>query len=243
MNDRGMKLLAEVEGLAPRDTDGRFKAYWDADGGVWTGPYGITVGVTEASRWTDEEARTDMLALLAKFEEGVNEACTLPANENEHAAMLILAWNIGLGWKGGKKPAGAKDGFRQSTVLRAHNRGDKTAAANAFGLWNKSGGKVNAGLVRRRKLEAALYLEPVAGAARLAMPQAVEPESKPHQSPVIVGSTITATVSVAAEVSRQVKDIRDSLGDLLPWVLVAIAVAGAGWAIWGRIQQRKGGWA
>ena len=35
--------------------------------------------------------------------------------------------------------------------------GDFAAAANEFGKWNKAGGKVMAGLTRRRAAEAALY--------------------------------------------------------------------------------------
>jgi hypothetical protein len=82
--------------------------------------------------------------------------------------MVSLAFNIGLG------------GFRTSSVLRAHKAGNTSAAANAFGLWNKAtvDGKLveMPGLTRRRAAETALYLTPdaVGHVERAwAMPQAV----------------------------------------------------------------------
>ena len=124
------------------------------------------------------------------------------------------------------------------------------AAARAFSLWNKAGGKVWPGLTRRRAAEAALYLtpmpddvsDPVEGPA-LDMPQRVDSESSLSRSPIVAGSGIAAGATAAAEVARSVSDVREALGDWLPWVLVAIAVGAAGWAIWSRMQQRRGGWA
>ena len=43
-------------------------------------------------------------------------------------------------------------------MLRLHKAGDWKGAARAFGLWNKQAGKVLPGLVRRRAMEAAMYL-------------------------------------------------------------------------------------
>ena len=59
--------------------------------------------------------------------------------------MVSIAFNIGTG------------GFARSSVLRRHNARDFTGAADAFLLWNKGGGRVLAGLVRRRKAERDLY--------------------------------------------------------------------------------------
>jgi len=39
-----------------------------------------------------------------------------------------------------------------------HNRGDYAAAAEAFLVWTKAGGRVLPGLVRRRQDEKELYL-------------------------------------------------------------------------------------
>ena len=48
--------------------------------------------------------------------------------------------------------------FEDSTLLKKHKAGDYKGAANEFHKWNKAGGKVMAGLVNRRKAEAALYV-------------------------------------------------------------------------------------
>ena len=68
-----------------------------------------------------------------------------PASQEQFDAMVCLTYNIG--------PAA----FARSTVLRKHNAGDFPAAAKAFLMWNKAGGKVLRGLTRRREAEAALY--------------------------------------------------------------------------------------
>jgi len=71
----------------------------------------------------------------------------------QRAAFISLAFNIG----GGKK--GVKDGFctlrsgKQSTVSRKANAGDKPGSCKAMLSWNRAGGKVLKGLVRRREAE------------------------------------------------------------------------------------------
>ena len=54
---------------------------------------------------------------------------------------------------------------------------------------------------------------------------------------------LTATVATVAEGARSFKDIRESLGDWLPVILVVVAIGAAGWVIWTRVKQRRGGWA
>lgn len=205
------------------------------DGAPWTIGLGFTKDVNEGDKMT-RAAATKRLGreLDAGYVQPILTACTVEPNENELAAMACLAWNIGIA------------GFRRSSVLKAHNRGDRLAASRAFGLWNKAGGEESAGLTRRRAAESALYLLPAAGAEPAPMPQAVEPETQLRGSPIVTGTAITtgtATVGVAAEAARGVRDIRESLGDWLPWILVAVAIGAGGWTIWSRVKQRKGGWA
>jgi hypothetical protein len=59
----------------------------------------------------------------------------------------------------------------------------------------------------------------------------------------VTGTTATATLAAGAEAARSVKEIRDGLGDWLPWVLAACAIGLAGWVIWTRVIQRRKGWA
>ena len=90
--------------------------------------------------------------------------------------------------------------------------------------------------------------DPVEGPA-LDMPQSVDAEKPMTRSTIATAGTATAavsTVSVVAQVSQEVRTIKDSIGDILPWVVMAAAVVAIGlgaFAVWERIKQRRGGWA
>lgn len=234
----------------PREIMARLDSSADQlSGAPWTQGSGFTKGITPASpMMTEAESDARLDAEIAHFANGVEALLTRPANENQLAAMTSLAFNIGLG------------GFQRSTVLRAHNRGDEEAAARAFALWNKAGGKVMRGLTRRRAAEASLYLEPVRvkidipaqPIARMqidpeeAMPQKIDPERPMMRSTIVQGASLSggvAGLTLAAEGARAVSDIRYSLGDFLPYVALGIIILAAGWIIYERLKQRRGGWA
>ncbi|MEO5568875.1 MAG: lysozyme [Gemmatimonadaceae bacterium] len=139
MNAAGLELLKHFEGW-------RSRAYPDpATGGKpWSIGYGFTKGVQPGDVMTLEEGEERLKHEVAEFEDGL---AVVPANENQHAAMTCLAYNIGLG------------NFRVSSVRRFHNLGQFERAADAFLLWIKAAGKVMPGLFRRRRAERSLYLE------------------------------------------------------------------------------------
>lgn len=110
--------------------------------------------VKPGMRITKEQAEAILEADLAYFEQKVDSFLgATPTTQGEFDAMVSLCFNIG---PGSKKLA--KSGFETSSVLRHHKLGNKAAAAESFKLWNKGGGRVLAGLVRRRADEAAWYL-------------------------------------------------------------------------------------
>lgn len=223
---RCLALIKEFEGF-------RDKAYQDVVG-VWTIGYGFTKGVKEGDTMTKAQANARLVRELAAYEHGVMEATGGNCTQPQFDALCSFAWNVGI------------RGMQSSSVIKAHNRGDYQAAARAFALWNRAGKKEWPGLTRRRAAEAALYLEPEDSLAVVEMPQKVDAESKMTSSPIVASSTITAgtaTVGIAAEAARGIKDIRDSLGDWLPWILLAVAIGAAGFTVWQRIRQRRGGWA
>lgn len=228
-NVKGVGLIIEFEGF-------RSEAYIPVPGDVPTIGFGFTKGVQLGDKMTRSEAAARLKDELVEYERGVLAACTNPPNENEFAAMVSFAFNCGVG------------ALRKSSLLKAHNRGDKQAAARAFALWNKSGGKVYAGLTRRRAAEAALYLEPVA-IAEVEMPQSIDPETPMHASTinrasVVAGGTATlAAVSETTNIVNQVKTEVAGLGDWLVPVLLVAVVGLCGYVIWQRLAQRKGGWA
>lgn len=96
--------------------------------------------------WTRERADARFEMDLAKFTAGVIEALDgAPVTQGQLDALTSLAYNIGLG------------NLRSSTLLKLHRAGDYAGAQQQFARWNRAGGKVMAGLTRRRAAEAALY--------------------------------------------------------------------------------------
>jgi len=228
-NQKGVALIIEFEGF-------RSEAYIPVPGDVPTIGFGFTKGVQMGDKMTRSEAAARLKEELVEYEHGVMSACTLPPNENEFAALVSFSFNVGIG------------ALRKSSVIKAHNRGDKQAAARAFSLWNKSGGKVYAGLTRRRAAEAALYLTP-AVIDEVQMPQSIDHETPMTASTINRASAVTGGTAAVAAVSETINTINGvkhgvtELGDwLLPALLVAV-VAMAGYIVWQRVQQRKGGWA
>jgi lysozyme len=61
------------------------------------------------------------------------------------AALISFSFNVGVA------------AFKNSTMKRLIDAGDLDGAADQFALWDKSGGQVLAGLVKRRAAEAALF--------------------------------------------------------------------------------------
>ena len=171
----------------------------------------------------------------------VMNRCKGLGQPNQLAAMCSLTYNIGIG------------AFTNSSVLRAHNRGDFMAAGRAFALFDKARVKgelkVMKGLTRRRAEESAIYLSSLPGPAIEPMPQAVEPESKMTASPINKASVIAGVSAIAAganEINNAIIAVKTgvaSLGDwLVPALLVTIVVACC-FVVYQRYKQRKFGWA
>ena len=215
----------------------------------WTCGYGETKGVDQDTRWSESEASEYLRTRYKEFQQYVLDACTVVPNENQLIAMTLLCYNIGPGWQGPTKPKGAKDGFRQSSVLRAHNRGDTAAATRAFSLWNKAGGVENTGLTRRRAFEASLYARPMQDVEVQPTPQTVDAESRMTQSPINRAGVVaggTAAVATVAETARTISDVKYSLASLGDWlvpILLIVVVGLCGYTVRQRCRQRKFGWA
>jgi lysozyme len=135
----GLDLIKDFEGW-------RATAYL-CPANVWTIGYGSTgAHVRPGMTITKERGEALLRADLARFEASVTRAVTVDVSQNQYDAMVSLAFNIGIA------------GFGRSSVLRHVNARNWQAAAKAFALWNKGGGRVLAGLVRRREAEAKLFL-------------------------------------------------------------------------------------
>ncbi len=137
INTVGLAIVKEYEGC-------ELTAY-KCPAGIWTIGYGSTgAHVTPGLTITQAKAEHLLLDDLARFEQGVAKIAPI-STDNQFSAMVSLAFNIGL------------EAFGSSTLLRLHNDGKHAEAQAQFARWNKGGGKVLPGLVRRRAAEAALY--------------------------------------------------------------------------------------
>jgi lysozyme len=148
--EEGLSLTAYPDPLLPK-VNGTWnpKQLWSIGyghqlpaGQVWEG-HRITREQADAYFDTDRISRELGVALL-----------TPSTTQQQFDAMVSLSYNIGLGDLNRVKDGG----FATSTVQRKHNAGDFAGAADAFRLWNKSGGSVNPVLVGRRERERSVYL-------------------------------------------------------------------------------------
>ena len=219
INQATVDLVKEFEGF-------RAKAY-KCPAGVWTIGYGTTtragVGleVVEGEEITEAEAEYYLHKGLEKFAVEITGAITKPINENEFGAFVSLAYNIGSG------------AFRRSSALRYFNAGDKVKAANAMLLWNRGGGKVLKGLVRRREAERTLFLTPVSVDAPAAD---IKPDRKSvTQSTTVQASAVQIVSGAGAGVSAL--GMLDGTAQIVALVVAGVVVVSALWIMRERLRK------
>jgi lysozyme len=144
IGEKGLALIKEFEGC-------KLLSY-KCPAGVWT----IGIGSTRYADGTPvkvnqalptEAAALQLLAqTLAPYEHAVN-AVKVELTQNEFDALVCFCYNIGTG------------NFVSSTLVKMLKADEpKSEIAAQFLRWNKAGGKVLAGLTRRRNAEAELFL-------------------------------------------------------------------------------------
>ena len=133
----GLDLIKQFEGLY-------LKAY-RCPAGVPTIGYGHTAGVAMGQTITQQQADDYLRRDVRQFERAVSRLVRVPLTQGQFDALVSFAFNLGEG------------ALAQSTLLRLLNAGDYSGAAAQFDRWNKAGGRVLPGLVRRRAAERALF--------------------------------------------------------------------------------------
>ena len=142
ISSTGIKLISEFEGC-----------YLDAylcPANVWTIGIGTTIypngaKVKNGDTCTLEQANQYLAHDMKEFEKTVNDAVEVDLTQNQFDALVSLTYNIG------------STAFKNSTLLKKLNAKDYAGAADQFLVWNKGGGKILKGLVRRREAERALF--------------------------------------------------------------------------------------
>lgn len=131
----GIELIKKFEGC-------RLEAY-KCPAGVWTIGYGHTVEVQKGQKISAAQAEALLRSDLERFEKKVDKYREYCWNQNEFDALVSFAFNIG-----------------NIDQLTANGTRSRSVISEKFLLYNKAGGKVLTGLVRRRNAERDLFLTP-----------------------------------------------------------------------------------
>jgi len=153
----GIALIKRFEGCAQLRSDGMIAAYPDPGTGAepWTIGWGATGRdsfsggrIGPQTRWTQMQCDTRLSQDLESYAAEVAAALgAAPRTQSQFDALVSFHYNTGA--------------IARATLTKRHIAGDYTGAAREFARWNRSGGRVLKGLVRRRTAEAELYLDGV----------------------------------------------------------------------------------
>lgn len=141
-SSKGIDLIKKYESL-------RLDVY-KCPAGVLTIGYGHTRTAKLSKTITEAQANDLLISDLSVVEAQLNSVIkNTQITQNQFDALVSFVFNLGIG------------NFKNSTLLKKLlvNPYDPTIAYE-FSRWNKAGGKILNGLVKRRKEEANLYFKP-----------------------------------------------------------------------------------
>ena len=148
VSTNGLNLIKSFEGFSSTP-------YLDSVG-ISTIGYGATyypggTKVTLQDTPINESQACDLLAnMLSTYEKSVDSFVVPEINQNQFDALVSFCYNIGAA------------NLKISTLLKKVNiNPNDPTIANEFVRWDKAGGNVLPGLLRRRQAESTLYFTPV----------------------------------------------------------------------------------
>jgi len=136
-SEEGVALIKKFEGC-------ELDAY-QCSANVWTIGYGHTRGISEGDTCTQAQADEMLIDDLQEFEGYVNELVDAELTQSQFDALVAWTYNLG------------PTNLKSSTLLKRLNEGDMADVPHQIRRWNKAGGKVLDGLIRRREAEALLF--------------------------------------------------------------------------------------
>ena len=149
----GIALIKRFEGCARLRTDGLVEAYPDPGTGAepWTIGWGATGRdhvhggrIGPGTVWTQSQCDARLADDLRRYAAEVRAAMgDCPTTQPQFDALVSFHYNTGA--------------IARATLTARHLAGDHAGAVREFSRWNRAGGRVLKGLVRRRAAEAELY--------------------------------------------------------------------------------------
>ncbi|CAA67646.1 morphogenesis protein [Bacillus phage B103] len=192
ISQAGINLIKSFEGL-------RTKAYkavpTEKYYTIGYGHYGSDVHPCQVI--SEEKAEKLLRDDVQEFVDGVDKLLKVDVTQSQFDALVSFAYNVGLG------------ALKSSTLLQYLNAGNFQKAANEFLKWNKSGGKVYNGLVKRREQERTLFLT---GESKNVSRETSKPKtSKTNTHVVKKGDTLS-------EIAKKIKTSTKTLLELNPTI-------------------------
>lgn len=139
ISDVGIGLIKGYEGFSA-------KAYLCPAGKITIG-YGHTGDELRMTDVVTRDRAEEILKMDLKWvEDAINKNVEVPLKQNQFDALCSFVYNVGAG------------AFAKSTMLQLINRGQYDEVPTQLLRWTRAGGKVMAGLVRRRQAEADLWM-------------------------------------------------------------------------------------
>lgn len=136
-SEEGIALIKTFEGC-------KLRAYLDAVD-VPTIAYGRTKDVKIGDICTQQQAEDWLEEELVEYEGYVNEAVKVELTQPQFDSLVSWTYNLG------------PSNLNRSSMLRVLNTSDYDNVPEQIMRWNKAGGRVLPGLVRRREAEAEMF--------------------------------------------------------------------------------------
>lgn len=130
-------MVSGDDGLEGR----RYYAYKDVVGVLTVCDGHTGKDIIAGHKYTDEECDALTKADLLKVKKQVDPLIKVDITETQRGAIYSFVYNVGA------------TAFRNSTLLRKMNHGDREGACNELKRWTYAGGKQWKGLMTRRDIE------------------------------------------------------------------------------------------
>lgn len=144
---QAFELIKRFEGCASLRPDGLVEAYPDpgTGGAPWTIGWGATgPDIGPGTVWTQDQCDARLMHDVARHATEVAKALgNASTTQAQFDALVSFHYNTGA--------------IARATLTERHCAGDHIAAIEEFARWNRAGGRVLRGLVRRRQAEARVY--------------------------------------------------------------------------------------